>query len=513
MTRTRPTPGSRKTAAPDYQIAAIFWLLATLIAFTPWFRAGATPLAGLVTQALSVLLLVLALWSPRTLTLSLLEKLFLGLLLLLPVVYLVPLPAAWVDSLPGRDTFAHGAELLDTAGPAEGWKTLSVVPGATLTSGLGLLLPVAAFLGARLLDPTRMLTLVKLLIGIAVAQGFLGLVQFGTAQTGDMLFQVPGGHTESATGSYANRNHLAGLMEMTLPLVLALFFYALHHAESPQGAKGWLRQKAAYLTSRSGGTTVIYGIIAVFLIISVLFTRSRTGITLSLLGVVIAAMMFARRPAEGSKLGPVLAVVALAAVGALAIGLAPVVERFSVAAVGEDTRWQLFDLTIQGGKAYLPVGTGPGTFPWAFPAWQPADLGHRFVNRAHNDYLEWFFDVGLLAVVLIAIALAVYVRQWKRLHNGRDASPIHLVQAAAGISLLLLAIHELVDYNLYTPMNQVVFGLLAAVFLTAERRGAADSHKKPRRRTPDLVVPTPAVERTQPGVRGQVANPFRESSD
>jgi O-antigen ligase len=418
-----------------------------------------------------------------------------------------------VDSLAGRDTFAQGAELFDAEGAAKGWKTLSVVPGATLTSGLGVLLPVAAFLGARLLDPTRMLTLVKLLIAVAVTQGFLGLVQFGTAQTGDMLFQVPGGHTDSATGSYANRNHLAGLMEMTLPLVLALFFYALHHAASPQRAKGWLRQKAAYLTSRSGGTTVIYGLIAVFLIISVLFTRSRTGIALSLLGVVIAAMMFARRPAEGTKLGPVLAVLALAAVGALGIGLAPVVERFSVAAVGEDTRWQLFDLTIEGGKTYLPVGTGPGTFPWVFPAWQPAELGNRFVNRAHNDYLEWLFDVGLFAAALLAIAVVVYTRQWKRLHNGRDGSRCHLVQAAAGISLLLLAIHELVDYNLYTPMNQVVFGLLAAVFLAADKRGGAASHKKHRRRTPDLAIPQPAVERTQPRVAAQVQNPFRENGD
>jgi hypothetical protein len=87
------------------------------------------------------------------------------------------------------------------------------------------------------------------------------------------------------------------------------------------------------------------------------------------------------------------------------------------------------------------------------------------------------------------------------------------VQAAAGISLLLLAIHELVDYNLYTPMNQLVFGLLAAVFLAVDKRGAAASHKKRRRRTPDLAVPQPAVERTQPRAAEQVQNPFRDAGE
>jgi O-antigen ligase len=364
-----------------------------------------------------------------------------------------------------------------------------------------------------LLAPGRLLVLVKLLIAIALAQGFLGLVQFATAQTGDMLFQVPGGHTGSATGSYANRNHLAGLLEMTLPLALALFIHSLQHSETPTRARGWLRRSAAFFTSGGGGASALYGVVTIALVISVFFTRSRTGITLALLGVILFAVLFARRPGSGTRLAPILTILAIAVIAAVAIGLAPVLERFSVAAVGEDTRWPLFSLTIDGTKAFFPFGSGPGTFPWVFPAWQPADLGYWFVNRAHNDYLEWLFDVGLFAAVLLAIALVFYVRQWRRLHNGRGASRNQLVQAAAGVSLLLLAIHELVDYNLYTPMNQLSFGLLVAVFVAADERGALVGQTKRRRRTPALAVPPPAVERTQPGVGGQVLNPFCESGD
>jgi O-antigen ligase len=59
-----------------------------------------------------------------------------------------------------------------------------------------------------------------------------------------------------------------------------------------------------------------------------------------------------------------------------------------------------------------------------FPAFQPIELGNYFVNRAHNDYLEWGFDAGILGLVLVTLVLVLYFRQWARLRtyrtNGHD---------------------------------------------------------------------------------------------
>lgn len=140
-------------------------------------------------------------------------------------------------------------------------------------------------------------------------------------------------------------------------------------------------------------------------------------------------------------------------------------DRFSVDALGDEGRWPLFALAVQGIKQFLPFGTGPATFPDVFAAFQTLEFGNKFVNRAHNDYLEWSFDLGILGFALIALVVFLYLRQLARLRTPEVWTRSRFLQVAAGISLLLLAIHEFVDYNLYTPANQVVFALLAGIFL------------------------------------------------
>ena len=366
----------------------------------------------------------------------------------------------------------------------------------------------------RTLDPPALLTLVKFLLAVAVLQAILGLVQFGTAQSGDVMFAVEGASGGSATGTYANRNHLAGLIAMMLPVALALFFFSLGRSDpSTRRASAW-RHKAAFLSSSSGKAAAIYAIVAFLLIIGIIFTRSRTGIFLGMLGIILSALMFSRRIGGSNVFGPSGTVVALAVSFGIAIGLAPVLVRFSVDAVGDDTRWPLFALVLQEVKQFFPVGTGPATFPAVFPAFQPVELGHKFINRAHNDYLEWGFDAGILGLALVTLVLVLYFRQWARLRTSDEWTLSRFLQVAAGISLLLLALHEFVDYNLYTPANQLVFAVLAGIFfMPVEKLHAADSQRRRKRNTPDLESPPmPSPARTAQVAPDQIENPLRATS-
>jgi len=91
------TPQIHSLATP------ILAVLILLVIVAPLFRAGNTPLALLALQWLAITLLTLSFWSPKDLRLSGLEIGLLLLLLLTPLLYLVPLPAPLVDSLPGRE--------------------------------------------------------------------------------------------------------------------------------------------------------------------------------------------------------------------------------------------------------------------------------------------------------------------------------------------------------------------------------------------------------------------------
>ena len=87
--------------------------------------------------------------------------------------------------------------------------------------------------------------------------------------------------------------------------------------------------------------------------------------------------------------------------------------------------------------------------------------------------------------------------------------PRRFLQVAAGISLLLLAVHEFVDYNLYTPTNQLVFAVLAGIFFMPveklQRRGRSAASQAQHAR---FRVAAHARPRAR---RASCAGPNRES--
>jgi O-antigen ligase len=506
MQYTNPASSSH----PFYK--AIIGLLIVTLVLAPVFRAGNTPLASMVLQWLGIVILTLTLWTPRSVPLSRIEIGILLILGLVPILYLIPLPGAFVNALPGRDLYAAGEALLslDTA-PA--WKPLSIHPSITVAAGLSLLVPVAVFVGTRSLDSRGLLLLVKVLLGVALVQAVLGLIQFGTVQSGEMLMAVPGGHSDSATGTYANRNHLAGLLAMMLPLALALLYYNLGHEGTTDRARsGNWRSRAIFLGSTHGNAAILYGALALLLLVGLVFTRSRMGIAMGMLGVILTTILFARRIGGSNTFGLTGTIVAVALGFGVAIGLAPVLDRFTVTGVVEDGRVDLFSATLLRIAELLPVGSGPGTFSSAFPPVQPIRFGAQFPNHAHNDYLEWISDAGLIAALLILGVLGLYLYQWSRVYVSGTWSRGRFLQAGAGVGLLALALHELVDYNLAIPANQAVLAVLAGIFFMPPDRIENDAERRrTRRRTPDLAPePAPRPGNTAPPA-DQIENPFKDA--
>ncbi|MFB1490598.1 MULTISPECIES: O-antigen ligase family protein [unclassified Thiocapsa] len=490
---------------------AIIGLLIVTLVLAPIFRAGNTPPASLMLQWLGIVILVVTLWTPRAVPLSRVEIGVLLLLGLVPVLYLIPLPGAFVNGLPGRDLYAAGEALL-SLDTSSAWKPLSIHPNLTVAAGLSLLLPVAVFVGTRSLDSRSLLLLVKVLLGVALVQAILGLIQFGTVQSGEMLMAVPGGHPDSATGTYANRNHLAGLLAMTLPLALAMLYYNLGHEDSTgRPRSGSWRSRAVFLGSTHGNAAILYGAVALLILVGLVFTRSRMGIAMGMLGLILTTLLFARRIGGSNTFGITGTVVAVALGFGVAIGLAPVIDRFTVTGVVEDGRVDLFSATFLRIAELLPVGSGPGTFSSAFPPVQPIRFGAQFPNHAHNDYLEWISDAGLIAALLILIALGLYLYQWTRVYARGGWSRARFLQAGAGVGLFVLALHELVDYNLAIPANQAVFAVLAGIFFMAPEHLDASAQGRSRRRTPDLEpTPAPSIQSTAPPAN-QIENPFKDA--
>ncbi len=498
-------PSPRPAASP--LSPALTAALAATMLVAPIFRAGQPPLALLGLQLASLTLIVLALWRPPALTRG--EIIAVAALALFPLVYLIPLPLGLVGELPGREVYL---DVWRTAFGEDGLPAsarLSLVPPETAAAWLVILIPVGVFLAVRSLAARQLTLLVGVLLAVTAVQAIIGLMQFGDSRDSPLYFGMDFTHFGSAVGTYTNRNHLAGLIEMALPITLALLFFT---AGRGQEKRRNLRARAAFLGSVRGQEALVYGALVVLFLVAVTFTRSRMGIGMTMLGILLSLALFSRRIGGDNAFGPVGSLVAIALGLAVTIGLVPVLDRFSAESVLDDNRWVMFDATLTGIASFFPVGSGPGTYGDVFPAFQPLELGRWFVNRAHNDYLEWVFEAGLPAVLLIGGMIVLYLLRWRRVLAPGEWSRLRFIQVGAGIGIALILLHELVDYNLHIPANLVFFALLAGIFFSdTERLEAAVGPKRTRGTArmdaPELETTYAPVAPSKPAP-DQIKNPF-----
>lgn len=478
---------------------AVFWLLALMLVFAPLFRAGNLPAPLLLLQLLSLAILVfLLLRSSEFSQLKTTHLLLLAGIILSPVLMLISVPGSWWQLLPGRDAFSP---IYQALGGEQGWHTLSLVPNETEVALWALLPPLVVF-AATVNQPRRnIFKLMYLVFGMAVFQSVLSLMQYGGG-AGSLLYIANEFGIKVAAGTYLNKDHLAGFLQMVFPVILALLAATVgQHRFDARPGSSW-RKRLNFLATIKGHQASIYAVIGILVILALVFTRSRAGIALTMLGLFLSLLVFARRLGGRNIYGTYGTVIAVIVVLTLEIGLAPILDRFSEDPMA-DSRWSIYATSIQGVVAHFPVGTGPGTFPEIYPYYQPPNID-AFVNHAHNDYLEWVFDGGVFAVILILAGLGMYALGWRQLWIKSRWRTFRYLQAGAGIGVFLLILHSLVDFNLRKPANAIYFAFMLAAFLkqnTEEVELKENSRKKIRtKRLQAPAMPAPAIRQPRKDV-------------
>jgi O-antigen ligase len=462
--------------------AIFFFGLAGFLVFVPLFWGGIGPLPLLVMELVALVLLAGWVWwpSPTGSLPSWPARFFLLLLVLLPLAQLLPVPLTLWSSLPGRAFYADALRQAGVSGADFGWRAISLIPSNTESAWLALLPPLAVFLVVLGLRDQSLLVLVRVFLGIATGEALLGLIQYGGGpgsafRLGNDLMG------DSAMGTYINRNHLAGLLEMALPLALGQLSATV--GQSPrryisQRQRG-LRRWVARLGAARFNQAMLFGAVALAILLGLIFTRSRSGISLAMLGILLCTLLFSNRLGGRNVYGLLGTFTAIGVGLAGLIGLVPVLDRFTLQDPLADGRWLIFDATVQATGLFFPLGSGAGTFEEVMRRFHPINFPGVTINRAHNDYLEWLLEAGLGAALLIAAWLAFYLRQWGRIWIRGEWTLFRFAQSGAGIALLLLILHGLTDFNLRIPANAVFAAFLAAVFF---HRGAMEKQRPMRRR-------------------------------
>jgi len=269
---------------------------------------------------------------------------------------------------------------------------------------------------------------------------------------------------EEATGTYINRNHFAGLLELTLPFVLASGFYSFQIWSERRQAG--LDRCASAERSSAGVRSIFYLFLTVIMVVAIIFSRSRGGILAAVFSIVFIGLLAQVKVRQKVwMLGIFLFLVCVVGYG-LWIGLDPVLARF------EQTREPGY-LQLEGRMAtwkdalplvrdYPVVGTGLGTFALGFRRYQTG-LVSFFVDHAHNDYLEFAADTGLLGAALLLLPiLYLLAKMIASFFNDTRRYRRAVTLGCIGSTLALL-IHSVTDFNLQIPANALIFAVVLGI--------------------------------------------------
>jgi O-antigen ligase len=454
-------------------------------------------LSDTVLQFIAIPLLLVALWrvldTPLT-TQTRLAVAFCCALAIVPLFQLIPLPPWLWTALPNRAPSAAPFELLGQRKP---WMPISVSPQDTWVSALALIAPLGIFLGTVLLSYRERRWLSVVVLAVGTLSVFVGLVQVAQGPNSPLRFFEFTNPTE-AVGFFANRNHFAAL------LYALILFAAAWTVQAALGGSTHRREfHAATLVAIIGGFTLL-----VVLLAGEAMARSRAGLGLTIVALLgaFALGVSDRRVGRGVTPNKVLfGAVTLAVIFTVQYALYRILERFD-ADPTQDWRIDFVRGTVAAAKAYMPTGSGLGTFVPVYALFEtPADtLANTFANHAHNDVLELWLETGVIGLALMAWFAIWFVYRsvqiWQSVPARAGEIDWSLTRAATIVVALVIA-HSFVDYPLRTGAMTAIVAFACALMieppLSVEDPVIAPAPVKPRRHHSRRKVATTALTETR----------------
>jgi O-antigen ligase len=302
------------------------------------------------------------------------------------------------------------------------------------------------------------------LIGLGVFEAIYGLAEYLAGW--QYIWNVPRRYyLGSATGTYINHNHFAGLLEIVLPLALGLAFYHWQKARDRMRRRS-MRDFFCALGAPEMLKCYLLLLIATLISLALVFSFSRMGLIsmIASLGFMVAVIWTGRN--RGALSPTFILFLIVSSVAATAwVGVEPVVKHFEELSRddslvnGSEGRLALWQDTIKLIRTHPWTGSGVGTFAIAFTPVQSHELNYS-VDHAHNDYLEFAAEFGIPAAAFLLLGFfAVAARTLRASRLARSSRTRSLALGTlTGISALL--VHGIADFNLHIPANDLVFSVL-----------------------------------------------------
>lgn len=388
--------------------------------------------------------------------------LFLALFVLI-FVQLLPLPGFLVKIFSPN---AHAFRALFSPDFANlKFMGLSLIPSHTFQASLQL---VSYFLLGFLVIKTitrqhQMMRILYVLIGMSVFQALYGFFELYSSNP-RILFYEKKHFLDAVTGTFINRNHLSGYLEMIIPLAIGVVlarsdFFGL-------SGTTW-REKIVQFWGKGLYVRILIPVSIVLMSLAIIFSKSRSGIFLLILTFLLLTQFsvlhfrkFGKRKKITSRfLRITFAIVTLVA---LYIGIDDVIKRFSMERFLSEYRSFYWAQTAEIIGDFPLFGSGLGTFSSVYPAYDKSMIPAQF-SHAHNDYLEYFSELGFFGFIFLFGGILILLLKSFFVWRERTHPRIKALTLGGVLSITLLLLHSITDFNLHIPANMLLFSVLLSL--------------------------------------------------
>jgi putative inorganic carbon (hco3(-)) transporter len=270
-------------------------------------------------------------------------------------------------------------------------------------------------------------------------------------------------HTQGgvATGTFINRNHLAGYLEMCLATGIGLMLAEF----SSSSAAGW-RDSARYLLRTLLGDKARVRLALVVMVIGLVLTRSRMGnaafaASLSAAG---GFYLLAVRRLSGRTITffASLLIIDLLVVGNF-FGIEKVAQRIEQTSMDSEERVSVARDALVILRDFPLTGTGAGSFYAVYPMYTSAVVVTGFTRHVEDDYLQFSCEFGLVFASVLGAAVLASLWTAIRAQLKRRNRLLQGMSFAAAMAIVALLIHSAVDFNLQIPANAAMFVVMLAL--------------------------------------------------
>lgn len=301
-----------------------------------------------------------------------------------------------------------------------------------------------------------------ILIGTGIA--IMAIIQYITDSKMVWSYELPKQYWGRGSGSYICPNHLAGFLEMIIPISLSLALLSrLNMSLKIALIYASLVMLAGVVVSFSRGAWVS---LAITLAIFAFFLVRRPHLRIATAAVAIllcSGLWFFSKTSEdiGDRIDQTT------------------LESGEI----EDIRFKwIWKPAVKIWKENLVFGIGPNHFDYYFPKYRLEDFQYR-ADRVHNDYLNTLVDQGIVGLLLVSLPIILFGLNFAGIWKGnrRDQSGFgeknsnkEPVFIGCCLGALTMLIHSFVDFNLHIPANAilftVIFGIAVSYWRHATRR-------------------------------------------